>query len=65
MCNNHDYRHVDKPQEHEKVKYLHGEKSLKIPFVIYVDLECLLKKVQSSQKNPENSYTEKKVKHKP
>ena len=28
-------------------------------------LECLRKKVQSSQNNPENSYTEKKVKHKP
>ena len=30
-----------------------------------MDLECLLKKVQSSQNNPENSYTEKNVKHKP
>ena len=30
-----------------------------------MDLECLLKKVRSCQNNPENSYTEKKVKHKP
>ena len=30
-----------------------------------MDLECLLKKVRSRQSNPENSYTEKKVKHKP
>ena len=29
-----------------------------------MDLECLLKKVQSSQNNPENSYTEKNDKHK-
>ena len=25
-------------------KYNHGEKSMKVPFVIYADLECLLKK---------------------
>ena len=53
------------PKEHEKRKYLPGEKSLKVPFKIYADLECPLKKMRSCQKNPENSYTEKKVKHKP
>ena len=64
VCNNHDYCRVDMPKEHEKIKYLPGEKSLKVPFIIYADLECLLKKVRSCQNNLENSYTEKKVKHK-
>ena len=63
VCNNHDYSRVDMPKEHEKMKYLLGEKSLKVPFIIYADL--VLKKVRSCQNNPENSYTEKKVKHKP
>ena len=31
-------------KEHEKIKYLPGENSLKFPFIIYVDLECLPKK---------------------
>ena len=53
------------PKEHEKIKHLPGEKSLKVSFIIYADLECLLKKMQSSQNNPENCYTEKKFKHKP
>ena len=44
MCNNHDYGHVDMPKEYEKIKYLPGEKSLKVPFIIYADLEYLLKK---------------------
>ena len=44
VCNNHDYCHIDMPKEHEKIKYLPGEKSLKTPFIIYADLECLLKK---------------------
>ena len=35
------------------IKYAHGEKSLKAPFVIYLDLEYLLKKEQSYQNNPE------------
>ena len=44
VCNNHDYCHVDMPKEHEKIKYIPGEKSLKVPFIVYADLECLLKK---------------------
>ena len=49
------------------VKYNPGEKSLKAPFAIYLDLECLLKKEQSRQNdnNLEKSYTLKKAKHKP
>ena len=38
---------------------------LKAPFIIYPDLECLLKKKQSRQNNFENSYTQRKSKHKP
>ena len=37
-----------------------GEKSLKAQFVFYIDLECILKKLQSSQNNPEKSFIEKK-----
>ena len=47
------------------LKYIHREKSLKASFAIYLDLECLLKKEQSCQSNPEKSYTEKKAKHEP
>ena len=47
------------PKENEKIKYLPGEKSLKAPFIVYADLECLLEKVQSCQNDLENSYTEK------
>ena len=47
------------------LKYNPGEKSLKAPFAIYLDLECILKKLQSIQNNPEKSYTEKKARHEP
>ena len=49
----------------ETIKHNPGEKSLKTPFVIYLDLECSLKKLQSSKSNPEKSYTEKKARHEP
>ena len=42
-----------------------GEKSLKAPFTIYLDLQCLLKKEQSCQNNPEKSYQEIKTKYEP
>ena len=48
----------------KKMKYNPGEKSLKAaPFSFFLDLECILKKLQSSQNNPEKSYTEKKARH--
>ena len=66
ICNNHDSCHIEMPKWVEKIlKYNPGEKSLKAPFAIYLDLECLLRKEQSCQNNPEKSYTEKKAKHEP
>ena len=43
VFNNHDYYCIDMPKEHEKIEYLPGEKSLKAPYIVYADLECLLK----------------------
>ena len=33
---------------------------MKLPFVIYADLECVLKKIHSFQNDPEKTYTRKK-----
>ena len=61
VCYDHDYCYVERPNEDNKIlKYSHGEKSLKAPFMIYADLECLLEKMHSCQNNLETSYTEKK-----
>ena len=66
LCKNNDYYHVEMPTKINKtLKYNHGEKSLKVPFTIYVDLECLLIKQQSCQNNPNESYTERKAMHEP
>ena len=50
------------PDEDNKfLKYIPGEKSLKVPFIIYADTECLLKKIKTYQ----NNKTEKKATHRP
>ena len=66
VCNNHDYCHVDMAEEGKKIlKYRSGDNPLKAPFIIYADLECLLKKEQSCQNHPKKSHTLRKAKHKP
>ena len=64
VCNDHDYCYVEMSNEDNKtLKYNHGEKAIKVPAIIYADLECLLEKMHSCQNNPEKSYTEKRTKH--
>ena len=55
------------PKWFEKVlKYNPGEKSLRAPFAIYLDLQCLLKKKNLVKTiKSKKSYTEKKAKHEP
>ena len=47
------------------IKYNHGEKSMKLPFVIYADLECLLEKMSTCINNPNESSTTEINKHVP
>ena len=66
ICENHDYCHVEIPTKNNNIiKYNHGEKSMKLPFVIYADLECLLEKMSTCINNPNDSSTTKINKHTP
>ena len=47
------------------IKYNQGNKSLKLPFIIYADLECLLKKIDPCQNNPDLLSTTKINQHIP
>ena len=65
ICENRDYCHVEMPTKNNTtIKYNHGEKSIKLPFVVYADLECLLEKMSTCYNNPEESSTTKINKHK-
>ena len=55
---NHDYCYVEMYKEDNKIsKCNHGEKSMKVPFIVYVDLESLFKKMSTCCNNPEESST--------
>ena len=54
------------PEENNKIlKYNQGEKSMKVPFIIYADLESLLEKMSTCNNNSEKSSTTKINKHTP
>ena len=45
ICENNEYCNIEMPTDKNNlIKYNQGDKSLKLPFIIYADLECLLKK---------------------
>ena len=66
LCENNDYSYIEMPiKKNNTLKYSDGAKSLKIPYVIYADLECFILKQQLDQNNPDKSYTERKAIHEP
>ena len=56
ICNNHDRLSVLK----KILKHNPGEKSLKAPFAIYLDLECLLKKRKNLVKTISKNLAQRK-----
>ena len=52
-------------KDNNAIKYNQGEKSIKLPFVVYADLECFLEKMSTCYNNPEESSTFKINKHRP
>ena len=66
ICENHEYCNIEMPSPNNNIiKYNQGEKSLELPFIIYADLECLLKKIDTCYNNPDLSSTTKINQHKP
>ena len=60
ICENCDYCRVEMPtKDNNAIKYNQGEKSIKLPFVVYADLEFLLEKISTCYSNPEESSTTK------
>ena len=66
ICENHDYCNIEMPSPNNNlIKYNQGEKSLELPFIIYADLECLLKKIDTCYNNPDLLSTTKINQHIP
>ena len=62
LCDNHDFCHIEMPtNDNNTLKYNDGEKSIKTPYALYANFECLPINQQSCQNNPEESYTERNL----
>ena len=55
VCKNHDYCYDETSKEEKKLKHNHGEKSVKVMFIIYTDLESLLEKMNTCHNNLKKS----------
>ena len=52
-------------KDNNTIKYNQGEKSIKLPFAVYADLESLLEKISRCQNNPNELSTTEINKHTP
>ena len=60
VCENHEYCNIEMPSpKNNIIKYNQGDKSLELLFIIYADLECLLKKIDTRYNNPDLSSATK------
>ena len=66
ICKNHDFCNLKMSDADNNIlESKPRKKSLKHPFIIYADLECLLLKMNTCNNNPNKSFTTAKALHKP
>ena len=53
------------PTKNTILNFQNHFKKLPIPFVVYADIECFTKPINSCQPNPNNSFTQEYQKHEP
>ena len=63
VCKDKDYCYIDMPEKGASLKYHPVVKSMRDQFVIYADIESLLKKIDTCINDPSKSSTTKKNKH--
>ena len=56
VCKNKDFCNIVMPSEDTKIlEFNQGQKSDKVPLIIYADHECIVEKIDGCKNNPENS----------
>ena len=61
VCGNHDYSYAEMPKKDNKIlKCNHGEKSMKVLFTIYADLDSLLEKMNTYNNPKMNTHNNPK-----
>ena len=64
VCEKKNFCNIVLPSEDTEILELNQyQKSDKVPFIIYADLQCIIEKIDECKNNPENSSTTKVSKH--
>ena len=63
-CRDHDFCYVKMPEEGKNIlRYQEGSKSIRVPFVIYADTECILRPIQSVEDRSDKPSTRNIAEH--
>lgn len=66
VCKDHDYCHAKMPEEGKNIlKYNSGEKAIRVPFVMYGDMECILEPISGCDSDSEKPFTQDINEHVP
>ena len=64
-CSTNECIKINLPKKGSILKFENYCNSEKVPFIIYADMESLIKPIESCEPNPQSSYTKKYQKHQP
>ena len=56
---------IEMPEKGSLVTFIHHNRSIKVPFVVYADFEAFTEEIPRSKQNEKFSFTQKYQKHKP
>ena len=56
---------IEMPEEGSFISFIHHNRSIKVPFVVYADFEAFTEEIPISEQNETFSFTQKYQKHKP
>ena len=56
---------IEMPEKGRFISFIHHNRSIKVPFVVYADFEAFTEEIPISEQNEKFSFTQKYQKHKP
>ena len=56
---------IEMPEEGSFISFIHHNRSMKVPFVVYADFEAFMEEISSCEPNDKKSFTHKYQRHRP
>ena len=56
---------IEMPEKGSFISFIHHNRSIKVPFVVYVDFEAFTEEISTCEPNDKKSFTQKYQKHRP